>query len=615
MRAVNEDAIESCIILMRSHLTKNLIPSLNQTGHLLQTKTVDPLASPRKKRRRSSAADADGSLGIKHLKKVYKLVLRTVHLHLVLMDRLENLVHHVPIDDQAILALTNGSLLTLTLDTTVPIQQSSSSSSSSSSANGRRGGSPAQQLQLGSIALVMAVFRKYPMHRDTVLEDLFPIMLDAPSGKRSMRAFPVRYASSHSPASLAALNSSVISPLMNSNNCNHIESNAINSPRSRAGTQQHFIQMTTAMVLSLVQACILQPTYEDFEGMDANGDVVRATRMASGLRGCHAIGDYFIAELLKRCARHKGGGASEFRPILSNLVEDILMVLLVPEYPASEILLFCMIRRLNSDLTKASSVLSKNLPKDKEPPDQTYLNACFDALGKICSAEARILAAHRNKPLVMTAANDVAANYNGDEMVIRCYCNRKTKEEMMIMCDRCQTYSYGSCVGINNENFPEQDWFCDSCRLLRITERERRRHQVYDDDEDDEDSCLIDEVYALHHSFLSSLSHRMGVPEIGDATKFHSAKWIDELGKKASGSEKLRGQEQRIVAHILEHWDRQGLAGDPLTEEGGNRSILALKAKTLSRPFKSEIRFLLQLLSDETSPALRKSALKTIEKV
>lgn len=349
-RAIHEDAIEACITLLRLHLTKHLVPALNQTGHFVgAASAAEPTSPGGKKRRRSSGNAGAGVVPPKDLKKVYKHIHNTIQLQLVLMDRFERLIQQLPLDDQQILLLANGALPALEIDCSASPPPSKSVP-------------PAQQLQLASIGIITAAFRKYPLHRDTILEDLFPVMLNLPTGKRSLRAFPVSYESAASPSALEALNAQTVGSLL--------------------GNQElpHYIQMMTALVMSLVQACVVRPTYPAVEENE-QGEPQPPGRLQSGLQSAQAIADSFVAQLLKRCTRTKGGEVSEFRPVLANLVEDLLLVLIIPEYPAAELLVSALQLRLNQDLTRASPVFNKQTQIQAEA---TYLNSAFDAMGKIC---------------------------------------------------------------------------------------------------------------------------------------------------------------------------------------------------------------------------------------
>ena len=101
-----------------------------------------------------------------------------------------------------------------------------------------------------------------------------------------------------------------------------------------------------------------------------------------------------------------------------------------------------------------------------------------------------------------------------------------------------------------------------------------------------------------------------------DAVQFHLARWIDELERKRLADD-TKGRPRKIVAQLLEYWDVPGPAAEPLTDEGGIRVILGLMANTspFFLSFRKQMRFILQIMSDESAHALRKLSLKVIEKV
>jgi cohesin loading factor subunit SCC2 len=567
-RAINDDAIEASISLMRLHLSRHLVPALNQTGHLLasQDKTMSP--EPAKKRRRSGNGIVSGSS--KDIKKVYKRILSTVHLQLLLMERLEQLVENLPLDDQQILMLTSGVLPALELDcNSTPLSNATT---------------PGQQLQLATISVVTATFRKYPMHRETILEDLFPVMLRLPTGKRSLRSFALRYSSASSPQALSALNEAVVGDLI-----------------CKGGTP-HFIQMISALILSLVQACVRRPAYE------VAGEATENVRWFSGLQSCQTVADFFVDQLLKRCALTKdGAGALEFRPMLTNIVEDFLMVFLIPEYPGAEFLLASLTRRLTHDLGQASPTFRTG--NSKSTPEATYMTVAFDALGKICAVQARILAQQQERDLILTT--DVPQRGEADEMELSCYCKSKACENIFLVgCEHCKTYVHGKCVGIPNSPSIPKEWNCDSCRLGHILSREHGKYQSQETED------LIDISYVMRHAFQCALAHRLGATGIEDAKHVHLARWLGEVEQKCNENG-LNTQQHKVVTELLEFWEKPGPSGEIMTEEGGIRLILFLAAKTspLIKSFRNQLRFILKLMSDTSSHSLRKLSLKAIEKV
>lgn len=561
---MNGDSIEASITLARLHLNKNLIPALNRTGHLISIKE-NASPSPTRKRRRSAGENDYVLPPINDLSKVYRYLLSTINAEEVLLERLEQLVHSIPLDDQQILMLTSGVLPALEINC---------------NANPALKGSEGQRLQLCMISIVTAAFRRYPTHRDTILEDVYPLLLRLPTGKRSLRSYPLRYSSFSSAKALFELNKAVVGDII----CKKQPPN--------------HIQMITALILSLVQACVKRPTYliagESAESSQANSFV-------SGLTDAKKIVECFVEDLVKRCGRTKDGG-QEFRPVLTNLVEDLLLVLLIPEFPAAASILDSLVRRLLQDLNSASSFAPSKTPS----PESTFLTVAFDCLGKIFAVEARILAVQKDRPIEIKQVQSTMGS--STEVSISCYCNCKEQNDVLIIgCQSCRIYFHGCCVGVSD--VPDE-WTCDSCRLGNILERERRKQQECGVDE------YIDEVYAVSHSFQSILSHRLGVMNIDDAKKFWMANWVGELQQKWIPSSQSVAP-RKLVLELLEFWESPGPSGEDATEEGSVRLILYLAAKSsiLTSWFRYQLQFILKIMSDTGSQNLRKLSLKSIEKV
>jgi cohesin loading factor subunit SCC2 len=575
---------------MRLHLSRHLLPALNQSGHFVSERSVqkdDRPTSPALKRRRLSDS-VDGSfLSAKDLKKVHKHVIATVDLQLLLMERMEGVIISLPMDDQQVLMLTSGVLPAFQVD----IQSTLSNTKESFQA---------QQLHTTSISILTAVFRKYPMHRDIIIEDLFPIMLNLPTSKRSLRTFPVQYTSSPS-TTLQAMNVEVMESLLHN------------------GATPHFIQSITALVLSLVHSCVLKPTYGGAKRPSVNYDnKLEATseNVQSGLRSSIMVADTFVRLLLKRCTKSKGDTVSEYRPVLTNMVEDLLLVLIIPEYPAAELLLAALQRRFNHDLTAASPIFSSSTKKHPvSPPEATYLNCIMDVMGKICSVQARLLAVAEEKPIGMVTEASLS-NARKSEEGVDCLCKSKHADVLQVQCERCNSIFHGVCVGLPDAESIPEEWVCDRCVLGRIITREQEKIN-----EPAHDGTILNRVFAMRYAFQSATSHQMRVVDskVDDPIKFHLARWIDEINLThvtvVPGSCQPK---QYVMAKLLDYWDSDtGVTAESLSDEGIVRVIVNMMTQTSQffLSFRKQIEFLVKHMSDDNPQMLRKLSLKIIEKV
>jgi len=262
-------------------------------------------------------------------------------------------------------------------------------------------------------------------------------------------------------------------------------------------------------------------------------------------------------------------------------------------------------------LMRASPVFSK---ASQTISEATYLNSAFDAMGKICAVQARILATSRAKPIQMITDDDVPmSNHTSTsaEEEVKCHCQESLEDVLVLACDHCNTFFHGQCVGFPDaESIPEQ-WSCDACCLGKIAVREQRKLS-------NDEAAFIDQNYALHHSFQAVTAHKLGVENLDDAVHFHLARWVDELERRGLMDVGLKNgaHPRKIIARLLEHWDVPGPAAEPLTDEGGVRVVLAVLANTspLFRAFRKQIGFLLRLMADESTHSLRKLSLKVVEK-
>ena len=586
---ISEDAIEASVVLFRHHLSKNLLPSLNQVGHITAAigrggaksqAPPTPLTSATKRRRSSAGGSGDQGL-VRDMKKVYVPIRSTVGLTVRIMERLEALVHKVPLDDQPLLNISSGALVSLEFDPVVNADVSVTT-----------------QIHEAAIALITAIFRTYPRHRQILIEDLFPVMLKLPSYKISMRTIPIQSSSILYPTGLKTLS------------------------KGLTNVESGWIQTITALILSMVQSAVVSPRIkmtpnEESDGKDDDSGKDQMETL-SGLMGCQSVSDYFVSLLLRRCSKKaEDGGASEFRPILANILDDLIMVLLVPEYPAAEMLLMSLTNRISHEIL--------DLVNGNKTGENTYLNTILDTFGKICAAEARILKAHREQPVRI-----------GHSKEWGCYCGQVREKQNVISCDRCESQYHASCVGMSASAMTD-DWYCDACQMARIVDFERERNGNMG-----ESGCspdLLDESYCMRRlliDYLSITTRKSGLIGLQYAYEFQLARWWDEISQKAVGGESAPSTTTTpglslLLMRLLELWDpressdlmtlgQNSLNGmlHCLSDEGRTRIMLHV-AGTQSRllvSHRSQVGlFVNQLIGNKKNAMIRKLALKAIEKV
>ncbi|GAB6029016.1 hypothetical protein CHUAL_004804 [Chamberlinius hualienensis] len=172
------------------------------------------------------------------------------------------------------------------------------------------------ELQLSTLRLVTTVFAKYEKHRQLILEDILASLARLPTSKRSLRNY-------------------------------------------RLNSEEH-IQMVTALILQLIQCVVQLPKLEQSLNLPApstsdkkakpkpeiekkanvDNDVLIVTSYEMAMQ----TAANFLSVFLKKCS----GKSDEldYRPLFENMVQDLLLTVNKPEWPAAELLLSILGRLL-----------------------------------------------------------------------------------------------------------------------------------------------------------------------------------------------------------------------------------------------------------------------------
>lgn len=594
-RVTSEDCIEACIALIRNHLSKNITPAINNTGHIITTQSkaenaTDP--SPPKKQKRSpmKGENVDQRL-MRSLKQVYKHIVMYSNLFLDLIERMDVTIQSISLEDRPLLTLATTALSVFAMEPPYASQHAEAGL--------------CRLLHGASIGLITTIFQKYPQHQIILIEDLFPLMLKLPSSKKSLRTFSL-----HTESDVSGL--SIRRVLFPSDSCQN----------------RQCIQAISALILALVQCCVQMPTFQTDEATK------ELPKLKSGLDQCQSVCNFFASQLLQRCARKgEDGGASEYRPILGNLVDDMLLLLLSPDYPGAGMLLLTLNRILSYEVLKVSSITTKS----SSSVESTYLSTAFDVLGKISAATARILTAYKANPLKISARDKENKSVNNDTIENSCHCGRPSLvHAFMLNCDSCHDWYHGECVGITKDNVSHV-WICDDCRLRQMVIEETRafaersrRHKL--EGFSDGSDCISD-THIFRQLLLNHLTEQVvtsNSPAVQFARKMHLAQWIEELGatkyteSENDGSTIVR---RLLCDHFLEQWDGPlasqrdtsdsavgGSSRRCLNKEGNVRLMLNLAATKsgLVLSFPRQLGLLVQLMADEGQVSVRKLSVKAI---
>ena len=679
-RIISEDAILAAITLMRFHIMKNVVPSLSNTGHLAlyatNTNTKGATTNnnanssnsssnnnklddePQKKRcRKSSSAPIHQKEQKTYQKdlqnflmKAYKPLLTMTIGHLILlMEKIDVLIKTLQVDDQPLLSICSSSLSTLTIDPTSFISSSEQLSQ-------------IHVVQSCAINLVSTVFRQYTRHRIVILEDLFPLFMKLPTSKRSMRTFPVRGLSYPGMPSSSKKN-------VNTSICNRVNFVSPMKPNLMsvdADSQQNYIQVMTALILHLIQSCITVPIqvkhvegengigtetqheptiiepndtptdgiHDESAGSELEANKTQVT--TSGLEQCEVVCKQFTNHLIQRCAK-KGdeGGASEFRPILYNLIDDLLNVQLLPEFPAAEMLLMEIIRMLTNVLLSNSSAMKGRddiMKKKFINLEQTFLGTCLDAVGTICSDIASKLVIAKENPLVFTKAiksedlvcQDIVNPFEeGSQEVNGCFCGRAKSNVFSLDCDRCHRWFHGNCLRIAKD-FTPSHWNCDECKMILLASK-----QLGLEFDEEKDLGNEERLHIMRIVMLNFLSHQIGKNSqsmtLKDARQFHIAKIVKETDSMIIA---LNGQSLVSSLRYLNMWNATCFENNQespiiktsheyLSEAGNTKVMVALNGiqSELATNFPKFLGALITLMGDVDVTYLRKGAVKAISQV
>ncbi|CAG9323816.1 unnamed protein product [Blepharisma stoltei] len=170
---------------------------------------------------------------------------------------------------------------------------------------------------------------------------------------------------------------------------------------------------------------------------------------------------YFCTNLAGKCLK-SSGGSQDYRIFLEIFINDILKITYCPEFPLASKILGCIILHLFSMVSKGPS--TGNL--------RYY---AIERLSDIAKSFRSDIMQIRESPIVphniipMPQTQHPSDNPNSS----LCICKKGWSNSScdMVQCESCWKWFHLDCVGLNLENYTEETWRCDDCRICECMQK------------------------------------------------------------------------------------------------------------------------------------------------
>ncbi|KAK3124182.1 hypothetical protein QOZ80_7BG0583020 [Eleusine coracana subsp. coracana] len=266
-----------------------------------------------------------------------------------------------------------------------------------------------QLLQLKSIGVICTVFSSYTQHKSYLIDETLHLLRKLQFSKNAVRTY-------------------------------HL-----------ADEDQKQIQMITALLVHLVQFSAVVP--DSLKGTVDWSTITDASVDSSYLKKCHeAVTEaccLFWSNVLQRVTAAKSQDMSEAKAIIDNLVQDLLTILNLPEYPAAASILevLCVLLLQNAGL------------KSKDTSVRCF---AIDLLGGIASRLKRDSAiCSREKLWILQDLTDSGSDSSKISKNKCCVC--LSGKGVDIACDVCGRCFHSDCMGSGNQDNLQHGSVCPLC--------------------------------------------------------------------------------------------------------------------------------------------------------
>lgn len=334
-RVLSEETIDNCIQLFNHVIKRLIVPCIDSTAaaaavpvgeksdtpHEQETHSGSPQSKARPKNRRSAA-----SFNIRTNREIRSAIAPLVNVACEFIEQLSTLVLTVKLADRWILHFSSSMVELFLLEHSMH----------------------ATSLQQSAMAVLRGIFLQYEPHRLLILDEIVGVMKKLPTSKRHLRTVKLLDSSNH----VQMISTLVVAMVQSSASIRDIEKeNAVKHDAS-----------DPTLMLAEVSDGVADSEIKEFEKR------VEDTRHNAGM-----LVRALVKECLKKHEEH------DYRVVLENFAEDLLVMFVRPEWAGAEVIL----EVLSSSL---ASILHANVAKDSRKLESHHTLTALNLIGKICTS-------------------------------------------------------------------------------------------------------------------------------------------------------------------------------------------------------------------------------------
>ena len=213
------------------------------------------------------------------------------------------------------------------------------------------------------------------------------------------------------------------------------------------------VKFSTFMLVFVIQS---SSSLKDPIQIDGGVD---SKRVNNQLQETLALAQLFINAICTQCFKTHSE-SQEYRTFLDVFIQDLLKLLFRPEFPIAYQLINILSLRFFSSLKSHPAIIRHFI---------------IDELCLIAASLKSSIHEVKQFPIVPQQITKVPYTSHPSEMAraSMCICNKGCSLDNcleMVQCEECWKWFHLDCVGLEMENYTDENWYCDDCRLFECLE-------------------------------------------------------------------------------------------------------------------------------------------------